>query len=155
MMFKGLWSWFLSPKAHSCYHRRRERETLTKSSCIYRKMSSFLTIGIGSFLLRWTIRWSWNPGSLWIGCAWSHSRWFGCRFCTEWQPQKRPNTKPSVTSAKSVPSLASGSVRLLAYNQGCIQNVWDTKQGHRAVVCNKTQNCTMLQRAVLFTPGRV
>lgn len=48
---------------------------------------------------------------MWTGCAWSHSRWSGCLSCTEWRRRRRPNTKPSATSAKSAPSSASGKRR--------------------------------------------
>lgn len=43
------------------------------------------------------------------GCAWNPSPWCGCPFCTEWLPRKLPSTRPSVTSARSVQSLDSGT----------------------------------------------
>lgn len=51
---------------------------------------------------------SWKPPCSWTGCAWSLSPWCGYPSCTAWLPLRPPNTRPSVTSAKSVPSLDSG-----------------------------------------------
>lgn len=86
---------------------------IIKMSMIFQPCGYFsrlLSIGIVSFMIRSPIRWSWSPGSLWIGCVWSRSLWCGCLFCTGWLLQRPPNTKPSVTSARSVLLLASGKM---------------------------------------------
>lgn len=45
----------------------------------------------------------------WTGWDWNHNPWCGCPCCIGWLLQKLPNTKRSVTSARSAPLLDSGT----------------------------------------------
>lgn len=61
---------------------------------------------------RWAVMMSLSCNSLWTGCIWSHSPWCGCLYFIESPPQKRLNTRPDVTSVKSVPWWASGKTKV-------------------------------------------
>lgn len=60
------------------------------------------------FLPRPTTNPSWRLPSSWTGCGWSLSPWCGYPSCTAWRPPRPLSTRPSATSARSVPSSASG-----------------------------------------------
>lgn len=80
----------------------------TSSSSIHSLQRSVLKQQTYPHFSRPTTNPSWRRPRSWTGCAWSPSRWCGCLSCTAWPLQRPPSTKPSVTSARSVPSQDSG-----------------------------------------------